>query len=135
MKARRRTLASAIRIAVLLALPVSAVAQEATTLDTLTVTGSRIKRAEMEGRVPVQTLSREEIERTGLTSIGDVISALTGSGSSLNTRFNTSGNIGFSPNGDGVADQVTLGAQSPVSGKTLVTVVRSRRESLSRRSI
>ena len=28
------------------------------------------------------------------------------------------------PNGDGVADQVTLGAQSPVSGKTVVTVVR-----------
>ncbi len=28
------------------------------------------------------------------------------------------------PNGDGVADQVTLGAQSPVSGKTVVTVMR-----------
>ena len=56
MKARRRTLASAIRLAVLLALPATVMAQEATTLDTLTVTGSRIKRAEMEGRVPVQTL-------------------------------------------------------------------------------
>ena len=132
MKARRRTLASAIRIAVLLALPVGAVAQEATTLDTLTVTGSRIKRAEMEGRVPVQTLSREEIERTGLTSIGDILQELTGSGSALNTKFNSSGNFGFSPNGDGVgagSAQVDLRNLGPKRVLVLVDGMRWVNES------
>jgi len=132
MKARRHTLASAIRIAVLLALPASAVAQEATTLDTLTVTGSRIKRAEMEGRVPVQTLSREEIERTGLTSIGDILQELTGSGSALNTKFNSSGNFGFSPNGDGVgagSAQVDLRNLGPKRVLVLVDGMRWVNES------
>jgi iron complex outermembrane receptor protein len=132
MNARRHTLASAIRIAVLLALPASAVAQEATTLDTLTVTGSRIKRAEMEGRVPVQTLSREEIERTGLTSIGDILQELTGSGSALNTKFNSSGNFGFSPNGDGVgagSAQVDLRNLGPKRVLVLVDGMRWVNES------
>ncbi|WP_213604777.1 TonB-dependent receptor plug domain-containing protein [Pseudoxanthomonas japonensis] len=132
MNTRRHTLASAIRIAVLLALPVSAIAQEATTLDTLTVTGSRIKRAEMEGRVPVQTLSREEIERTGLTSIGDILQELTGSGSALNTKFNSSGNFGFSPNGDGVgagSAQVDLRNLGPKRVLVLVDGMRWVNES------
>lgn len=132
MNARRHTLASAIRIAVLLTLPVTAVAQEATTLDTLTVTGSRIKRAEMEGRVPVQTLSREDIERTGMTSIGDILQELTGSGSALNTKFNSSGNFGFSPNGDGVgagSAQVDLRNLGPKRVLVLVDGMRWVNES------
>ncbi|MBD9480375.1 TonB-dependent receptor [Pseudoxanthomonas sp. PXM02] len=132
MKVRRHTLASAIRIAVLLALPVTAVAQEATTLDTLTVTGSRIKRAEMEGRVPVQTLSREDIERTGMTSIGEILQELTGSGSALNTKFNSSGNFGFSPNGDGVgagSAQVDLRNLGPKRVLVLVDGMRWVNES------
>ncbi len=108
---RRRRLDAAIRAALslaLLPLAAPAIAQDAapaaspTDLDRVEVTGSRIKRAETEGQVPVQVVSREDIDRSGLTSIGDVVSALTGSGSALNTRFNSSGNFGFSPNGDGV---------------------------------
>ncbi|MEO6169721.1 MAG: TonB-dependent receptor [Lysobacter sp.] len=74
----------------------------ATTLDSVQVTGTRIRKAEIESQTPVQTLTREDIERTGLTSIGDILQELTGSGSALNTKFNSSGNFGFSPNGDGV---------------------------------
>ncbi|MEL1263232.1 TonB-dependent receptor [Pseudoxanthomonas putridarboris] len=132
MKARRHTLATAIKIAVLCALPTLAVAQEATTLDTITVTGSRIKRAEMEGRVPVQTISREDIERTGLTSIGEIVQELTGSGSALNTKFNSSGNFGFSPNGDGVgagSAQVDLRHLGPKRVLVLVDGMRWVNES------
>ena len=72
-----RPLAVAVSLCLLLAAPALASAQDAprstTDLDRVEVTGSRIKRAEMEGRVPVQTLSREDIERTGLTSIGEVL--------------------------------------------------------------
>lgn len=49
------------------------------TLDTVQVTGTRIRRAELEGQVPVHTVSRQDIERSGLTSIGDVVQQLTGS--------------------------------------------------------
>lgn len=105
-------LARALRLSLLLAvcspalsLPVAAQQppdEEARTLDTVQVTGTRIRRAEMEGQVPVHTVSRQDIERSGLTSIGDVVQQLTGSGSALNTKFNSSGNFGFPPDGSGV---------------------------------
>ena len=107
---RRRALVRAIQMSLLLALPLGASAQpqdppaerEANTLDTVRVTGSRIKRADIESQVPLQTVTRDDIERTGLTSLGDVVQALTASGSALNTKFNSSGNFGFPPDGSGV---------------------------------
>src|SRR5690606_38679856 len=77
-------------------------APDPTTLDSVQVTGTRIRKAEIETQVPVHSLSREDIDRTGLTSVGDILQELTGAGSALNTKFNSSGNFGFSPNGDGV---------------------------------
>ncbi|MEN4939523.1 TonB-dependent receptor [Stenotrophomonas sp. TWI1151] len=101
-----RPLAVAVSLCLLLAAPALASAQDAprstTDLDRVEVTGSRIKRAEVGGQVPIQTLTRTEIERTGLTSIGDVLQQLTGSGSALNAKFNSSGNFGFPPDGSGV---------------------------------
>ncbi len=76
--------------------------ENTTTLERIEVTGTRIKKAELENQVPVQVLTREDIDRTGLMSVGDIVQELTGSGSALNTKFNSSGNFGFSPNGDGV---------------------------------
>lgn len=105
----RNRLALAVHATLLFALPGLVLAQdappagqEAVTLDRIQVTGTRIKKAELEGQVPVQTVTREDIERTGLTSIGDVVQALTASGSALNTKFNSSGNFGFPPDGSGV---------------------------------
>lgn len=104
-------LARAVQLSLLLALPAAATAQDARlasatpdtrTLDAVQVTGTRIRRAELEGQVPVHTVSRADIERSGLTSIGDVVQQLTGSGSALNTKFNLSGNFGFPPDGSGV---------------------------------
>ena len=67
-------------------------AQEATTLDRVEVTGSRIKRTEIETSQPIFSLSREEIQAQGLTSVGDVIQNLTANGSTLNSTFNNGGN-------------------------------------------
>lgn len=108
----RRRLALAVHTALLLAIPGHVLAQDpdgqqATTLDTVTVTGTRIKRAEAEGQVPVQTLTRQDIERTGLTSIGEVVQELTGSGSSFNGKRNASGNDGFPSDGGGVGAGAT----------------------------
>ena len=99
-----RLLAVAICAALPLIVPVAASAQDAapTTLDTVTVTGSRIKQAELETHVPVQVLTREDIDRSGFKSVSDIVQNLTASGAGLNTRFNSSGNFGFPPDGGGV---------------------------------
>ncbi len=61
-------------------------------LDRIEVTGSRIKRADIESASPVFVIQREEIERTGLTSIGDLLQDLPVAGAALNTQFNNGGN-------------------------------------------
>ena len=109
---RPRRLATAIRLSLLLACPTLAFAQdpadappaasETRTLDTVQVTGTRIRRAEIEGQVPVQILTREDIDRSGFSSVAEVVQNLTASGAALNTKFNSSGNFGFPPDGGGV---------------------------------
>lgn len=42
----------------------------------ITVTGSSISRASAEGALPVQTLSRQDIERTGATTAQDLVSSI-----------------------------------------------------------
>lgn len=71
-------------------------------LDRVQVTGSRIRSAQIEGQAPVFTLDRADLERTGQSSIADILQQLTTGGSALNSRLNSSGNFGFPPNGGGV---------------------------------
>ena len=70
--------------------PMMASAQEgekdATTLDKIEVTGSRIRGADMETQQPVITLSRQSIERQGFTSVADVLQNLTSVGSPAISR-------------------------------------------------
>jgi iron complex outermembrane recepter protein len=66
--------------------------KEATTLDRIEVTGSRIKRTDIETSQPVFSLSRDDIQAQGLTSVGDVIQNITANGSTLNTTMNNGGN-------------------------------------------
>ena len=70
----------------------TAPAPAATTLDRVQVTGSRIKRTEIETSQPIFSLNREEIQAQGLTSVGDVIQNLTANGSTLNSTYNNGGN-------------------------------------------
>jgi iron complex outermembrane receptor protein len=125
---RRNRLTTAVQLSLLLAWPGLAAAQDAAppaakTLDTVTVTGTRIKKAEMEGTVPVQVLTREDIDRSGFTSVADIVQNLTASGSALNTKFNSSGNFGFPPDGGGVgAGSATVDLRNLGSKRTLVLV-------------
>ena len=66
-------------------------ASDTKTLDRIEVTGSRIKRVETETSQPVFSLSRQDIQAQGLTSVGDVIQNLSANGSALNTTFNNGG--------------------------------------------
>ena len=96
---------------------------DATELERVEVTGSRIKRAEAEGQAPVLTLEREDIQATGLLSVGDIIQQITASGSALNTKFNSSGNFGFPPDGGGVgAGSTTIDLRNLGCKRVLVLV-------------
>lgn len=66
------------------------------------ITGSRISQSDIEGNSPVRIIDSEDIQRTGLKSIGDILQQLSISGSAINTRFNSSGNFGFPPDGGGI---------------------------------
>lgn len=92
-------------------------------LDRVEVTGSRIKRADAAQSAPVLTISSEDIERTGLKSIGDIVQQLTSSGSSLNTKFNSSGNFGFPPDGGGVGAGATTVDLRNLSAKRVLVLV------------
>ena len=74
-------------------IPAFASAQEATadassttTLDRLEVTGSRIRGADMETQQPIITLSRQDIEKQGFTSVADILQNLTSAGSPAISR-------------------------------------------------
>lgn len=62
--------------------PAPAASDEATELEAVEVTGSRLGRADIEGALPVATISREDIDRSGFTSVGELL---------RNTTFNSLG--------------------------------------------
>jgi len=126
-KDKPRFTVSLLAAAILAALPAaSAVAQEqddVQTLQAIEVTGSRIRKAEIEGQVPVQVITAADIEATGLGSIGDVIQRMSVSGSSLNTKFNSAGNFGFPPDGGGVGSgSTTISLRNLGAKRTLILV-------------
>jgi iron complex outermembrane receptor protein len=70
--------------------------------EAIVVTGSRIRRNPLDLDAPVTFVDQEDIAKTGLNSITDVLQRLPSSGGGLNSRFNNSGNLGNPPDGGGV---------------------------------
>lgn len=127
-KQKRTLLARAMAFAIAMPFAFAATAQDtsssdeadeaAATLDTVTVTGSRIKRAEIEGPAPVTVITRDDIDREGFQTVADVLSSLT-----QNTTRTFGGELAtnsFTPN----ASLVNLRNLGP--GYTL-TLVNGRR--------
>lgn len=78
------------------------VAQTADNQEAIVVTGSRIRRDPLSQDAPIVFVDKSDIERTGLTSVADVLQRLPSSGGALNSKFNNSGNSGNPPDGGGV---------------------------------
>lgn len=73
----------------------AAQAEEAKTLDTIVVTGTRIRRVDTESASPVFTIDRESIERTGAATIGDFLQDIPAiSGAATNPSVNNGGGSG-----------------------------------------
>ncbi|MEE7566089.1 TonB-dependent receptor plug domain-containing protein, partial [Xanthomonas sp. Kuri4-3] len=74
--------------------------QDTTNLDRITVTGSNIPRTDTETPSPVQVVTRQEIDRTGKTTVAEYLQTLTSDGSgSIPKSF---GN-GFAGGGAGIS--------------------------------
>ncbi|MFS1523111.1 TonB-dependent receptor domain-containing protein [Microbulbifer sp. 2304DJ12-6] len=74
------------------AMPVFA-QQDAEMVEEVVVTGSRIKRADLDSPSPVTVLDREDMKVSGLTDVGDLLQSLPSmSGSPIGTTTNNGGN-------------------------------------------
>ncbi len=69
----------------------SADEENADEIEKIEVTGSRIKRTDMETAQPVTVIDRAALEASGLTSVGDFLQNLPMAGSAINTTFNNGG--------------------------------------------
>ena len=82
-----------------------------TATQSVTITGSNIKRVDAEGLAPIQTVTREDIERSAASTVGDLLRALSvNSGASFNETAvnNQSGAAGVSLRGLGQKSTLVL---------------------------
>ena len=86
--------------------------EDAATLETIEVTGSRLKRAEIEGAVPVVVIDRAQIDASGDVSVADVL---------RDSTFASFGN--FRPqSGSSAQSLATIDLRGLGSGRTLVLI-------------
>lgn len=105
----------------------TASAQEPTaedeTLDEVVVTGSRIRRDPLNEAAAVMELGTADLDRTGLTNLGDALQQLPVTGSAINSQFNVPGNSGFPQDGSGIgAGAVEVSLRNVGAKRTLVLV-------------
>ena len=89
----------------------------------IVITGSRIRRNPLDLDAPRVFVDQQDIAKTGLNSINDVLQRLPSSGGGLNSKFNNSGNLGNPPDGGGVgAGAAEIDLRYLGSRRTLVLV-------------
>ncbi len=76
--------------------------------ETITVTGSRIRRKDLTTPAPVTVISREQVIASGKVSIGDFLQSLPEQGNSINTSVNNGGDGSTRVNLRGLGDARTL---------------------------
>ena len=92
-------------------------------LSEVVVTGSRIAQSEAQREQPLSIISSEAIEQSGLADIGTLLQRLTTGGQALNTKFNSSGNFGYPPDGGGIgAGSAQVSLRNLDSKRVLVLV-------------
>src|SRR5215472_8304841 len=104
---RRSRVALAVHGALAACAATSALAQEAAAPPAqqpqeVVVTGSRIKQSVAQSTQPLSVITSDAIDKTGLGGVGELLSQLPTTGAALNTKFNSSGNFGYPPDGGGI---------------------------------
>jgi iron complex outermembrane receptor protein len=108
-----------------LALGDFALAQEE--VEEVVVTGSRIRQNPLDKTTPVQTLSAEDMETSGQVSLGEFLQRLPIAGSGINRNNNSSGNLGFPPDGSGIGAGASEIDLRYLSSKRVLVLVDGKR--------
>ena len=96
---------------------------EAGALEEVIVTGSRIRQNPLEVRTPVQFYDERDMDMTSSLSSADFLQRLPITGSAINRLNNSSGNLGFPPDGAGIgAGAAEIDLRNLGSKRTLVLV-------------
>jgi iron complex outermembrane receptor protein len=112
----RTARAAVVLCSFVLALPVAHSQEESATdaaeLGSITVTGSHISRLDIEGPTPVLTVTRQDIERTGVMTVGELLQQLPiDNGGTFNDQANNTfagGGTGVSLRGLGANTELVL---------------------------
>lgn len=118
--------------------------EDSAKVERISVTGSRIKRTDMEGANPITTIDAAAIEKMGVNNVGDLLQNLTSSaGAAVNTQTNNGGDSSTRFSLRGIGDERTLvlingrrvvsggeGANSSVDLNTIPTAIVKRVEVL-----
>jgi len=144
-------IAKAVRLAMFVgasasaAIAAPAFAEEAAAdVERIEVTGSRIKRVNMEGANPVQVITRDDLVASGINNIGDILQEIPSvAGAATNTAINNGGSGAIRVSLRGLGSQRTLvllngrrivasgtGADSSVDLSTIPTAIVKRIEVL-----
>ena len=91
----------------------AAAEEEVTQIEEIVVTGSRIKRNQLEGPSPVTVITAEQIKREGYATVADALNALTLNTASIQNNMNSGG---FTQN----ASYIDLRGLGP--GRTLILI-------------
>jgi iron complex outermembrane receptor protein len=98
-------------------------ADEAEVLEEVIITGSRIRQNPIAVRTAVQFYDEQDMDLTSSLSAADYLQSLPITGSSINRLNNSSGNLGFPPDGGGIgAGASEIDLRNLGSKRTLVLV-------------
>jgi iron complex outermembrane receptor protein len=125
-------LARAIRIAIggaagLSAALAATVATSQEALEEVVITGSRIRQNPLEERLPVLSVGSDDYEASGATSIADFVQKLPIAGSAINRTNNSSGNLGYPPDGGGIGAGAAEIDLRYLASKRVLVLVDGRR--------
>jgi iron complex outermembrane receptor protein len=126
-RAVRIAIGSAAGLTAALASTVAVSQEQEAALDEVVITGSRIRQNPLEERLPVLSVSSEDYEASGATSIADYIQKLPIAGSAINRTNNSSGNLGYPPDGGGIGAGAAEIDLRYLASKRVLVLVDGRR--------
>jgi iron complex outermembrane receptor protein len=102
-------------------------AEEDKVLEEVIITGSRIRQDPLDERLPVLTLDAADYRATGSASLAEFIQKLPISGSAINRTNNSSGNLGYPPDGGGIGAGAAEIDLRYLASKRVLVLVDGRR--------
>ncbi|MCC7247054.1 MAG: TonB-dependent receptor [Lysobacter sp.] len=145
MPARAKLSANRLCLALLAAMALPVAAQDAATasettdgvktLDRISVTGTRIKRAEVEESLPITSFSREDIDRQGITSAEQLLMTLNIAGNSSDNLASNAGIVNEEQRGNNGVSGANLRGQGADATLVLLNGRRVATHGLKGRSV